>query len=169
MYGKCSFHFNVLINNSKCEKQSYCGWKKKFFLNLQPGPNFNIKVKHSWKVWKSNYQEMQILPLFHNSVALVFNPLSANPTKWSNTLKQFVGNLPTNYLSVFDHFVKLAVKVLIKILWKTLRLKKIVKKFKFERFWSEFKMFFQRESWTKYLRQILDFRQNRAPWEKFNI
>ena len=37
-------------------------------------------------------------------------PLSANPTKWSNTLKQFVGNLPTNYLSVFDHFVKLALK-----------------------------------------------------------
>ena len=35
----------------------------------------------------------------------VFNPLSANPTKWSNTLKQFVGKLPTNYLSVFDHFV----------------------------------------------------------------
>ena len=39
-----------------------------------------------------------------------FNPLSANPTKWSNTLKQFVGNLPTNYLSVFDHFVTLALK-----------------------------------------------------------
>ena len=32
-------------------------------------------------------------------------PLSANPTKWSNTLKQFVGNL-----SVFDHFVKLMLK-----------------------------------------------------------
>ena len=42
----------------------------------------------------------------------VFNPLSANPTKWSNTLKQFVGNLPTNCLSVFDHFVGLAHKVL---------------------------------------------------------
>ena len=27
-------------------------------------------------------------------------------TKWSNTLKQFVGNLSTNVLSVFDHFVK---------------------------------------------------------------
>ena len=38
------------------------------------------------------------------------NPLSANPTKWSNTLKQFVGNLPTNCLSVFDHFVKMALK-----------------------------------------------------------
>ena len=36
------------------------------------------------------------------------NPLSANPKKWSNTLKQFVGNSPTNCLSVFDHFVILA-------------------------------------------------------------
>ena len=28
-----------------------------------------------------------------------------NITKWSNTLKQFVDNLPTNCLSVSDHFV----------------------------------------------------------------
>ena len=43
------------------------------------------------------------------------NPLSTNPTRWSNTLKQFVkfGKLPTNCLSVFDHFVKLAFKGLI--------------------------------------------------------
>ena len=33
------------------------------------------------------------------------NPLSANLTKWSNTLKQFVGRL-----SAFDHFVKLVLK-----------------------------------------------------------
>ena len=38
------------------------------------------------------------------------NPLNASPTKWPNTLKQFVGKLPTNCLSVFDHFVKLALK-----------------------------------------------------------
>ena len=38
----------------------------------------------------------------------MLNPLSANPTKWSNTLKQFLG-----YLSVFDHFVGLALKGLI--------------------------------------------------------
>ena len=38
------------------------------------------------------------------------NPLSANPTKWPNTLKQFVGKLPTNCLSVFGHFVNLALK-----------------------------------------------------------
>ena len=41
---------------------------------------------------------------------MTVNPLSPNPTKWSNTLKQFVGNLRTNCLSVFDHFVKLALK-----------------------------------------------------------
>ena len=44
------------------------------------------------------------------------NPLSDNPTKWSNTLKQFVGKLPTNCLSVFDHFVKLALKGLSKLI-----------------------------------------------------
>ena len=37
---------------------------------------------------------------------------SANPRKWSNTLKQFVGTLPANCLSVFDHFVRLALKAL---------------------------------------------------------
>ena len=43
----------------------------------------------------------------------LLNPLSGNLTKWSNTLKQFVGKLPTNCLSVFDHFVGLALKGLI--------------------------------------------------------
>ena len=38
------------------------------------------------------------------------NPLNVKFTKWSNTLKQFVGKLPTNCLSVFDHFVGLAFK-----------------------------------------------------------
>ena len=38
------------------------------------------------------------------------NPLSANPTKWSNTLKPFVGCSLTNFLSVFDHFEGLTPK-----------------------------------------------------------
>ena len=38
------------------------------------------------------------------------NPLSANFTKWSNRLKQFVSKLSMNCLSVFDHFVGLAFK-----------------------------------------------------------
>ena len=39
-----------------------------------------------------------------------FNHWSTNPTKWSNTLKQFVSKLSTNCLSVFDHFMRLALK-----------------------------------------------------------
>ena len=44
------------------------------------------------------------------------NPLNAKITKWSNTLKQFTSKLPTNFLSVFDHFVGLAFKGLIELL-----------------------------------------------------
>ena len=47
------------------------------------------------------------------------NPLNANPEKWSNTLKQIVGNLPTICLSVFDHFMNLALKGLNKMHVKT--------------------------------------------------
>ena len=43
-------------------------------------------------------------------VKLKVNPLNVKLTKWPNTLKQFVGNLPTNFLSVFGHFVRLALK-----------------------------------------------------------
>ena len=49
---------------------------------------------------------------YNESLILIesFDSLSANPTKWSNTLKQFVDCLPTNYLSVLDHFLGLALK-----------------------------------------------------------
>ena len=42
-----------------------------------------------------------------------FNSLSANFTKWSNTLKEFVVKLPTNCLSMFDNFEGLELKGLI--------------------------------------------------------
>ena len=48
-----------------------------------------------------------------NIFFMLLNPLGANPRKWSSTLKQFVGKLPTNRLSVFDHFVGLTLKGLI--------------------------------------------------------
>ena len=41
---------------------------------------------------------------------LAVNPFSANITKWSNTFKQIVRKLTTNCLSVFNHFVILALK-----------------------------------------------------------
>ena len=56
---------------------------------------FNIDIKSlSWKTQ-------------HKSKV---SPLSTNPEKWSNTLKQIVGKLPTICLSVFDHFMNLALK-----------------------------------------------------------
>ena len=57
------------------------------------------------------------------------NPLSANPTKWSNTLKQLVGKLATNCLSVFDYFVGLALKELSITKRKSFFRKKHQKKF----------------------------------------
>ena len=55
---------------------------------------------------KKRSEKIRNSDTFH-AVLDALNPLSANPTKWSNTLKQFVGKLPTNCLSVFDHFVGL--------------------------------------------------------------
>ena len=51
--------------------------------------------------------------MLHERAISQLNALSANPTKWSNTLKQFVGKLSTNCLSVFGHVVGLALKGLI--------------------------------------------------------
>ena len=50
------------------------------------------------------------------SVRLVITDLPSEI--WSNTLKQFVDKLPTNCLSVFDHFVKLALKGLRGLIYK---------------------------------------------------
>ena len=60
------------------------------------------------KILRENAMEPLLKKLHQESL----NSLSANPTKWSNTLKQFVGKLPTNCLSVFDHFGKLVLKEL---------------------------------------------------------
>ena len=51
-----------------------------------------VKLFHLWFLRRC----VTVIILFVN-----INPLSVNPTKWSNTLKQFVGNLPTNCLSVW--------------------------------------------------------------------
>ena len=58
--------------------------------------------------YQSSHYETEILKFVF--IHLLINLLSANPTKWSNALKQFVGNLPTNCLSVLDHFMNLALK-----------------------------------------------------------
>ena len=67
------------------------------------------------KLWKM-YVELSVLETVvtktgnQNNVTTILT--RSNPTKWWNTLKQFVGILPTNCLSAFDHFVKLELKEL---------------------------------------------------------
>ena len=56
--------------------------------------------------WYFCNEQQGVIPLNYE----IINPLRVNHTKWSNTLKQFVGKLPANCLSVFDHFVGLALK-----------------------------------------------------------
>ena len=51
-----------------------------------------------------------VLPQDFEYLQKNIKPLNAKPEKWSNTLKQIVGNLPTICLSVFDHFMNLALK-----------------------------------------------------------
>ena len=53
---------------------------------------------------------VSLFKVYGEDKVIKFNPLSANFTKWSNTLKQFDLKMPTNCLSVFDHFVGLALK-----------------------------------------------------------
>ena len=66
-----------------------------------------------------------ILGKTRQKLHLRINRLSANPTKWSNTFKEFVGKSPTNCLSGSDHFLGLAVKdlierIMIRIVFETL-------------------------------------------------
>ena len=65
----------------------------------------------SGKVIQEYYELISLYNLHwkldYTSIFFTFNHLSASFTKWLNTLKLFVGKLPTNGLSVFDNSVKL--------------------------------------------------------------
>ena len=96
--------------------------KQDFFaaelLNIQFKPSrlhkcsTQSKVKQMCQILTtfSIYPLLQLISKKTNLNKIFLNPFSANFTKWSNTLIQFVGNLQTNCLNVFDHFVGLALK-----------------------------------------------------------
>ena len=73
---------------------------------IKQGKDDSTTLYESIKSWAEEIMEGK---LFY----LNLNPFGANFTKSSNTLRQLVGNLPTNCLSVFDHFVGLVLKRLI--------------------------------------------------------
>ena len=90
--------------------------EKKLTFSTTAFQNIKSKMDELHILLTPNKEHKKVYPKvsvagFQNGKTL--NPLSANPTKWSNTLKQFVGNLRMNCLSVFDHFVKFALKGLI--------------------------------------------------------
>ena len=74
----------------------------------------SVRVGNSW-IEKLSYEQVGKLEQNYITSIMIMvlfcvNLLSANFRKWSNTLRQFVGNLKTNYLSVFGHFVGLELK-----------------------------------------------------------
>ena len=91
---KCKKFFKSKIMILKC-----CLWLHSLWCFIKYKLNFRITSRFHWKFKQINGKKSLLFPLP--------NPLSANLTKWSNTLKQFVGQQPTNCLSVFDHFVGL--------------------------------------------------------------
>ena len=71
----------------------------------------NVLLETQVKIFKQNKKNStNDTKTEEDSNQTAFNPLNSNPEKWSNTLKQIVGNLPTICLSVFDHFMNLALK-----------------------------------------------------------
>ena len=79
---------------------------KKFSANLSPALNILLKTRHV--MHKDDLKQHSKKEQIQKYISL--NPLNTKFTKWSNTLKQSVGKLPTNCLSVFDYFVGLAFK-----------------------------------------------------------
>ena len=98
--GNDDFDNFILSCNSLLDK--YAPWKK-------------INVRGN-QVPFINKEFSKAIMLPRNCSKLTLQAQTAQ--KLSNTLKQFVANLPMNCLSVFDHFVRLALKGLRNILFK---------------------------------------------------
>ena len=80
-------------------------------------PNIRLLLKSCWfhcvDVYyiKFRFCETYKVVISVTRISLeLLRSLSAKLTKWPNTLKQFVGNLATNCLSVFGRFMGLALK-----------------------------------------------------------
>ena len=67
-------------------------------VNIPLNPFENLCAQESCKDLDNSF-------ISNKYLSWIFNPLSAIPTKWSNTQN---GQQPTNGLSLFDHFVGLA-------------------------------------------------------------
>ena len=69
-----------------------------------------MEIKNYPEISQDALKDTLVIDQGTKTTFMQFKTLNANPTKWSNTLKQFVGNLPTNCLCVLHHFVGLVLK-----------------------------------------------------------
>ena len=108
--------FVLLIWTSKCLLGNSLLITAFLFYLTEPRRELRSNVQWDLKQYSfASYVTSSTLSIYNHILTgtictAFFNKWSANPTKWSNTLKQFVGNLLTNCLSVFDHFVILVKK-----------------------------------------------------------
>ena len=82
-------------------------WEECIFVSTKVSNINLVEILNYFTEWSANFSEWSV---FDNSGYHLLNPSSANPTKWSKTLKQFLASLPTNCLSLFAHFVGLVLK-----------------------------------------------------------
>ena len=110
-------YFHYIRSNAKIETKVNQIQKKRAYTlsgkNLNPDPFTDFDLNGMPIPF---YRPIPFVNLLINRYFLrissrnTVNPISANLTKWSNTLKQFVGKLLANCLSMFDHFMKLVLK-----------------------------------------------------------
>ena len=94
----CSYYYYYYIYN--------CNWS---FLHAFVVMCYLTKLKSGMASFFEQISISDLISLTYKTKC-IFNRLCANFRKWSNTLKQFVCKLPTNFLNVLDHFVGLALK-----------------------------------------------------------
>ena len=88
-----------MFQNRIIDFGTYSLWREYILILYSLNKVFsNSNSEHTEKNWQKGIYVID---------ELIVNPLSANPTKWSNTLKW---QHPTNCLSLFYHTVGLAVK-----------------------------------------------------------
>ena len=114
-----SWHFRSILSNiyllpqdNSCSEKCHQNIKLDFNKGYD-GTLFELSshIKHFQE--HISYHNINIpLGLEKQSEFSSLNPLSTSLTKWSNTLKQ-LEKLPTNCLSVFDHFLRLTLKGLV--------------------------------------------------------
>ena len=76
------------------------------FVSKQVSPGLSVSIE----CLAVPFQSLNLLNKCLVYISNLFNPLSADFTKWSKHAQTICRLLPTNCLSMFDHFVRLALK-----------------------------------------------------------